>query len=309
MKRSIGLCVALCLVVHADLAWAEQDPACATQSTRPFVPSRAGDEGPSLNWPKREASYKFNDRGTDDIAGEIEFDALKNSFAAWSTVPDGAFTFVFAGTTQSTKLGYDFLHPEQNDNIIIFQKVWSEDPLAVALTHATYNVQTGEIFDADIEFNNQNFVFTVGDTDVQTDLMNTAVHEVGHFIGFDHTDKFADDEVDASGIPRGSRLPRSCAESATMSAKTRVGETSKRVVQPTDRAGMVFVYPSAKKENGFVYPPKMVTGRAPVITQIGSKLNGCHATRDSNDGWPIIAALIGVLMRQTRTRALKRTPK
>lgn len=286
----------------ASSAFAAQSPSCVDESPRPFVPSRAGDEGPSLNWPRREAVYKFNDKGTEDVAGELEFNALKESFAAWTNLEDSQFSFVYGGVTQSTKLGYDFLHPEQNENIIIFQKIWTEDPLAVALTHATYNVQSGEIFDADIEFNNQNFIFSVSDVDVQSDLKNTAVHEVGHFIGFDHSDKFADDEVDASGIPRGARLPRDCAEAATMARSTRVGETAKRVVQPTDHAGMKFVYPSNTTFNGFVYPPKTKTGPSPVITQVGSKLNGCSSTASDAPSTIALWMVAVGLMRLVRRR-------
>jgi hypothetical protein len=268
--------VPLALLFVATPAWAQQpaycvqppygDPPLAT----PFICSRADAQdntGPSLNWPGRAATFKINQAISSDIAAQDGIDAIRTSFDTWHQVPGGDFTYTYGGVTQSTAVGYDFLHQDENENIVIFQKTWSHDPLIIGLTTATYNPATGEIFDADIELNNQGYTFSTSDTDVQTDVQNTVTHEAGHFVGFDHTDK------------PGSTIPTDCATAATMSKTTRVGEISKRVLAPSDEMGFAFVYPTDSASNGFCWPPTPATGTPPTITQQSASLMGCASLR------------------------------
>src|SRR5262249_11369386 len=139
----------------------------------------------------------------------------------------------------STVVGTDYLHLDQNENLVLFQETWPHtdstgDRLVIALTTATFNAGSGEIYDADIELNAQYFHFTDTNTGVQTDVQNTVTHEAGHFIGFDHPDK------------PGSTIPVECSSTATMSAKAGVGETSKRSLAPSDILGAQTVYPPNK---------------------------------------------------------------
>jgi Matrixin len=270
------------------------------RDTKPFICSRALDGstksessssssagGPSLNWVGRKATYRLNQSGTRDIAGTQEFAVIRQSFATWQAVSGGDFAFTDGGMTASERVGFDFRHLDQNENIVIFQLDWPHDEnRIIGLTTTTYNAQTGEIFDADIELNDEYFDFTVGDDDVQTDLLNTLVHEVGHFIGFDHTDK------------DGSPIDTACASTATMSMTSSIGETAKRVLSPTDQMGMKFVYPKGRAANGFCNPPVQDNGAAPKITQVSSQLeSGC---RSSDSG--IFAALSVLCLLRRRAR-------
>src|SRR5262249_41096069 len=44
-------------------------------------------------------------------------------------------------------------------------------------------------FDADVEFNTADYEFTVGDDNVHYDFLSIATHEVGHFLGFAHSEQ------------------------------------------------------------------------------------------------------------------------
>lgn len=221
-----------------------------------YVCSRAVDNngnetGASLSWFWRDGGrtlrFLVHENGTEDIDGLGEFNDLRDSFLVWQnlTMEDeggcdlGAGTDLdFAGVQSSTSLGsevltaknfagYDYLNPSQNENLFVFHdNDWphaGQGSLIIALTTLTYNSLTGEILDADIEYNSERFPFT-GQSDVQieTDLMNTTVHELGHFLGFGHT---ADDDD-------------------TMWPRADTGETKKRTLSCNDAKGVALKYPA-----------------------------------------------------------------
>ena len=88
------------------------------------------------------------------------------------------------------------------------------------MTTTTYDANTGRIYDADIEFNEQHFVFdTAGATD-RYDLQSVVAHEAGHVLGLDHSE-FWD---------------------ATMYGHINAGELDKRDLEPDDVAGLCSIY-------------------------------------------------------------------
>ncbi len=80
------------------------------------------------------------------------------------------------------RVGYDFLDPAATQNILIFRDSgWdAADASVIALTTTTYDPVTGEILDADIEFNSTDVQLqqSIGDASSDMDLKNTAVHEI-----------------------------------------------------------------------------------------------------------------------------------
>lgn len=77
-----------------------------------------------------------------------------------------------------------------NANVVVFRdQNWPHPtgPHNLALTTVTYDVRTGEIFDADMEINAAGYGLTTGDADVQSDLLSIVTHEAGHFIGLSHS--------------------------------------------------------------------------------------------------------------------------
>lgn len=215
-----------------------------------YVCSRVADSdgsesGASLSWNTRDLHFALHPDGTNDIPDDGELGVLRESFQAWAELELGSDATACSDDISTTDItfseddyngadlvGYNFLKPTENQNLLIFHdSTWPHGAQAmaiIALTTTTYNVLTGEIFDADIEFNSAYFNFTITNRTASTDLKNTAVHEIGHFIGLGH----------------------STLDESTMYASAPFGETKKRDLACDDRAAVVFKYPS-EEANGY----------------------------------------------------------
>ncbi len=205
--------------------------------------------GPSLSWSKRDLAFTLYSAGTKEISNDLAVPALRASFQVWTGVQGCSTTdtddLQFTETPLSTtdRVGYDFEHPDANENLLIFRDDGWPIPGqtdVIALTTVTYVPLTGEILDADIEFNSYQFTFAVDGSSDKMDLMNAAVHEIGHYLGLAH----------------------SPVAGSTMQATGHLGETSKRDLACDDRDAIVFKYP-AGQANGYCNP--MQTDQCPAF--------------------------------------------
>jgi hypothetical protein len=188
------------------------------------------DDNVCLAWDGRSATMLTNERCSSDVPLVNDcFDTIRTSMLQWSPACSD-FTFIDGGTTSRTDVGYDANNPGSNCNLIIFQETtWSGpgyESNAIALTTTTYDTETGEIVDADIEFNGVNFKFSVTTPPPAnfTDVQNALVHELGHALGLDHS---------------GNAL-------AVMYPTAEPGETSKRTLTADDSEGVCTVYPDGQ---------------------------------------------------------------
>lgn len=150
--------------------------------------------GVPLTWKSGCVSYSVN-RSASPKRG-IDYETIhaitERAFARWTSAD-------CEGDTPSLDIS-DFSpascgEPEYNSsapnaNVIMFRDHdWPDeyDSAAVAHTVVTFNTETGEIFDADIEVNSFGTRLTTSDANVDFDLESIIVHEVGHFLGLDHS--------------------------------------------------------------------------------------------------------------------------
>ncbi len=61
------------------------------------------------------------------------------------------------------------------------------DLTTAAVTTLSFNFRTGKIYDVDVELNSSNMNFTLSEENVEIDLLSIVTHEVGHFLGIDHS--------------------------------------------------------------------------------------------------------------------------
>jgi hypothetical protein len=162
-------------------------------------------------------------------------------------------------------VGYD------RKNVIVFrQDSWCRKPTpvddagmpdpycypasALALTSVFKNKKTGEILDADIEFNAVDYAWgdLVGQPSLATantaDFQNALTHELGHVVGLDHNCFTSNDlelrRNDNTGSPEVdcSLLPDAVAE-ATMYPSVLLTDTARRTLSVDDVQGACEIYP------------------------------------------------------------------
>ena len=193
--------------------------------------------GESLFWPDACVTYAVQLRGS-SLRGISAYDtdqAMQGAFMAWlgSECPGGgqpSLGVIPLGGALCTKAEYN--PPEQgrplapNANLVIFRdEDWPHpnERYVIARTAITFDVITGAIFDADIEINSFRNEFSTGDDQSSNDLQGVLTHEVGHFLGLDH----------------------SLVENATMFADYALSNLGTRTLASDDRAGICSIYAPA----------------------------------------------------------------
>ena len=224
---------------------------------QPFTRTVAGvsnDTTLCVTWSNRNFTYKVDQNGSARTPGETEFTAIDSAFSTWQAVSDtcSEFKFIRGARLVGGKVG----RGTESENLVVFRETncrdvvgqtdacladgscanayrcWDHSDGTIGLTTVTYSTRTGVAIDADIEFNASSFLFTtissppceVGREDVTCvayDVQNTATHEIGHAVGFDHVG-------DAD---------------STMAPTAPVGETAKRVIDVGTASGFCQTYP------------------------------------------------------------------
>lgn len=189
-------------------------------------------EGIPLEWRRRCMSYAVDARGARDLDDADVLRIVDVSFEAWLALDCGPGPR-FEVRRESRRARCDraqYVQDGGNVNVIAFVADWTErdhDPQAYALTTVWHHTRTGEIYDVDMEINEERGRYGVcpapaGCTDGTIDLQNVITHEVGHFFGLAH----------------------SADRNAAMYGYSEPGEVDKRVLRGDDVEGFCAIYPS-----------------------------------------------------------------
>jgi hypothetical protein len=201
--------------------------------------------GKPLYWPGACVSFSVQKDGSPlrKISEKTAEQVISTAFGQWTGADCGNGAHPSIAMHDHGPISCDKQEYNQNSgnaNIFMFRdKAWpyagdagtGASVETLALTTVTYNVNTGEIYDADVEINSHDTPITVGDQNVQADLASILTHECGHFLGMAHTPV-----VDA-----------------TMYPSYQFGDTSLRSLAPDDVAGICAIYPP-DRQVGPCYP-------------------------------------------------------
>jgi MYXO-CTERM domain-containing protein len=187
-------------------------------------------DGAPLFWASYCVGFSLQSDGSEHIPFSTLEAVVAQSFVAWTELECGrgnsSLLFTQLGDVSCHRAEYN--PSGANANVIMVQDhKWDYKGVenTLAKTTVTYDVDTGEILDADIELNHMANELTVGDeVVVEYDLQSILTHEVGHFIGLDHTP----------------------IQSATMNAGYDKGNTHQRVLDADDIDGLCAAYPPGR---------------------------------------------------------------
>ena len=211
---------------------------CRTTTTpvpADYSPSRGCfTEGLPLFWKNACVGYSVNSAASVHIPLATATTVIDSAFTTWNEVKCGAGNIGIAtsdaGPVECSEVRYNPNGP--NQNVIVFRDTtwpYSDPNNTLGLTTVTFNADTGEIYDADMELNATGKNLSTSATVPANgfDLLSVVTHEAGHFLGLAHA-------TDAS---------------ATMFASYKPGTTTLRTLAPDDIAGICDIYPSATERS------------------------------------------------------------
>jgi hypothetical protein len=131
--------------------------------------------------------------GSRFVSAELAAELVDRAFDAWTSADCGGSlpTIVVERQRDAACAVPEYNLRGGNANVILFRDDGWPYPFAaetLGLATLTFDQETGEIYDVDIEINTTDFTFTTGDDDVAFDLLSTLQHEVGHFFGVAHSE-------------------------------------------------------------------------------------------------------------------------
>jgi MYXO-CTERM domain-containing protein len=208
-------------------------------------------EGHPLYWKNACVSYDLQKEASRQVSYDAAANAIALAFTRWTSstcATNGMGTSRVAidvrdlGPVNCNSVQYNQSGP--NQHVIAFRDdAWphQDSSNTLALTTVTFDPDTGEIYDADVEINSHDVMLTVVQTPTDPvppggyDFLSIVTHEMGHFLGMAHS---ADTH-------------------ATMFAHYTPGSTAMRLLTQDDVTGICTIYPPDGTRTGdpVLFPP------------------------------------------------------
>jgi MYXO-CTERM domain-containing protein len=271
---------------------------CRTTTNETFVPTTdkpCDDTGKPISWASKCVGYSMQKTASVQIDLAHATTIAHDSFAEWAAhdcTPCGAGgppSIVAQDLGPVSCSNVEYVQDGVNQNAIIFRDgTWPHDSVALALTTVTFKLDSGEIYDADMEIqsNPKEIKLAVSDPVPPDgyDLRSIITHEAGHFLGLAHTQPSNRD--------------------ATMFATYLPGETLKRDLAQDDVCGLCAAYPPNRAAN-CAPTPRGGLGDTCGTTAAASKGScGCSVPGESAPGAGL--AVFGLVAALGLTRRVRR---
>jgi len=167
--------------------------------------------------------FTIHSSGSSDIADDSESAAVRLAFDAWAKIGTANLRF----QEDASRAAGPKVHANDGTNMVMFDEsnstgLFTGASFVIAITPVFYD-GNGGIIDSDVVFNGRDHAFGTDLAAGRYDVQNICTHEIGHFLGFDHT-----------GVYGASLVPFAFPQDARM-----------RSLAQDDRAAASAVYPGA----------------------------------------------------------------
>lgn len=265
-----------------------------------------------LWWKASCVGYSLQKDASKRVTLDQAMNAASGAFARWSLADCGGGAPSIAGEDLGPiacgEVAFSVDGP--NQHVIVFRdSAWpyksaveqrlGQPSLTIALTTVSFNRDTGEILDADIELNSADHKIVPTDalTSGVYDLESVLTHESGHFLGFAHSPDVT----------------------AVMYYQDEGGSARHRALTGDDIDAVCAVYPpgGVRPVDTSVSPSGGVASSGCDPTPRGGQSSACVAPGSSSSsggcaaasgaapgwaGWPLLVAMAGLVARRHRAR-------
>jgi hypothetical protein len=189
-------------------------------------------QGLFLFWRSACVGFSINQDASKNIPFADAKRIIDAAFGTWvsSKCSDGEAPGIAVSDMGAAECAEVRYNPDTaNQNLIVFRDTnWPyRDPNnTLGLTTVTFDADSGEIFDADMEINSSGHNLSITDQVPANgfDLASVITHEAGHFLGLAHA----------------------TSSTSTMYASYKPGTTALRTLSPDDVAGLCAIYPNTQ---------------------------------------------------------------
>lgn len=230
---------------------------------------RSSPNGVPVAWAMNCLRMYVSSSGSEDFDFSDLEAAVVESMAPWNSIACTGVELIYDGPIESRSVG--FSNEGDNHNIIVFRDQigeWVYPGDVLGLTTLTFCSAVGgacsfagQLLDGDIEFNGGEAPFSAapGAVPDHHDFANTLTHELGHFLGLDH-----------------SLVPMS-----TMFASAPIEEIEKRTLAQDDIDGICSIYSTCQvRQTCGLCDPSQADVEGSIEEENLSAGCGCSSTRD-----------------------------